>query len=151
MFYNNVRVGKGALLSVSASIQIDPNLEAAQTPYSFARMNDEKERAFEEIRQQYFPTAPPRLKAFYVFDELKLAERAKAGWFLNDPKDAHECNVLTSSVVHRADTIWLNYRQDQWSDYARKYWSGTMSANAFPEVLVHGALYFPRWREFPIK
>ena len=148
-FYNNVRVGKGALLSVSAGIEAEPAIENAHTPYSLSRLQDGKEKVFEEIRQTKFPTRPPRLKSLYVFDDFALVERALKEWFTNEPKIPHECRLLIGAVTHKADAVWLNANPEQWRENAVKYWEGAMTASPFPEVLVHGALYFPDWQKFP--
>ena len=74
LFYNNVRVGKGALLSVSAGIEAEPHIHNAQTPYSFARRDDAKEALFEDIRRTKYPHRPPRLKTLYVFDDYSLVQ-----------------------------------------------------------------------------
>lgn len=148
-FYNNVRVGKGGLLSISQAIEVEPVIAAAQTPYSADRINDPKEAVFEEIRRTKFPKCPPRLKALYVFDEYALVERALKEWFPQAPKIVHECRILLGSVIHKADTVWLNSHPNEWNESAEKYWQGIMTPSPFPEILVHGALYFPDWESFP--
>ena len=148
-FYNNVSVGKGALLSVSAAIRSERHIESAQTPYSFSRLSDGKEAAFENVRKNNFPTRPSRLKSIYLFDDYGLVERALTEWFKNEPKAVHECRVLAESTVHRADTAWLNCLPNDWEDCANKYWSGMMSVSPFPETIVDGAIYFPTYESFP--
>ena len=149
IFCHNVHIGKGALLSVSAGIEAEREIENAQTGYSLAHRNDEKERVFEEVRGESFPARPSRLKALYVFDDESFSKRAQQEWFADETKVAHECHALARSIIHHADTFWLNAHPDQWRDYANKYWSGEMSENPFPEVLIHGALYFPYWQQLP--
>ncbi len=61
----------------------------------------------------------------------------------------HECRLLVGAVTHKADTTWLNCHEDEWVNCANKYWSGLMSNDAFPEVIAHGAIYFPNYKEFP--
>lgn len=107
-FFNNVRVGKGALLSVSAGIEAAPAIENAHTPYSLSRMRDGGEQVFEEIRKTKYPTRPRRLKSLYVFDDYSLVERALREWFPNERKVPHECRLLLGAVIHKADTAWLN-------------------------------------------
>jgi hypothetical protein len=148
LFNHNVRVGKGALLSVSAGIAAEPHLENAQTPYSFFQLNDPKEQLFEEIRYAKYPMRPPRLKSLYVFDDYAFVERALREWFRQERKLVHECRLLLGSITHKADTVWLNAFQPQWAQNAERYWAGEMTDNPFPEVLVHGALYFPAWKSF---
>lgn len=149
MFYNNVRVAKGALLSVSAGIRAEPHIENAQTPYSFSRLGDGKEAIFENVRKDKFPTHPSRLKSIYLFDDYSLVERALAEWFSNESKTVHECRVLIGSAIHKADTTWLNSTPIDWEACASKYWAGTMSDTPFPETIIDGAIYFPTHEEFP--
>lgn len=149
LFYNNVSIGKGALLSVSAGIQAEPHLENAHTPYSLCRIDDRKERVYEKIRTEKYPTCPSRLKSVYLFDDPNLVERALNSWFRQEPKEVHECRLLAGAVTHKADTTWLNCHEDEWVNCANKYWSGLMSNDAFPEMIVHGAIYFPNYKEFP--
>jgi len=149
LFYSNVQVGKGALLSVSAGIEAEPHIHNAQTPYSFARREDEKEELFEKIRQTKYPHCPSRLKTLYVFDDYALVQRSLTEWFPNENKTVYECRVLSGAVIHKADAVWLNSFPHEWVANAENYWGGQMSENPFPEVLVHGALYFPGWEHFP--
>lgn len=149
IFYNNVMVGKGALLTVSAGIKAEPHLENAHSPYSISRINDEKEAVFEKIRNEKYPTCPSRLKTAYLFDDYELVERALKEWFQNEVKTVHECRVLSSSVIHRADTAWLNCHRNDWELCANKYWGGIMSEYPFPETIVDGAIYFPTYKSFP--
>ncbi|PLK49559.1 hypothetical protein C0V76_03735 [Uliginosibacterium sp. TH139] len=103
---------------------------------------------FEEIRSARYPTCPPRLKSLYVFDDYALVERALREWFQNERKVVRECRLLVGAVTHKADTAWLNAHPAQWAQFAERYWVGEMTDNPFPEVLVHGALYFPEWESF---
>jgi hypothetical protein len=148
MFKNNVRVGKGALLSVSAGIAAEPEIANAQTAYSLSRIEDKKEKVFEGIRQISYPHLPSRLKTLYVFDDISLVERALNEWFSAEEKSIHECRILTNSITHKADTTWLNCSEPQWRTNAERYWNGEMSETPFPEILVHGAIYFPGWEEW---
>ena len=149
-FYNNVMVGKGALSSVSAWIEADPAIANAQTGYSAHRSNDPKEVIFEQIRQQEYSGLPSRIgKTIYLFDDYSLAQRAQTEWFANAPKIVHECRVIKGTTLHRADSAWLNCPQQDWVSCARNYWGGRLSSVPFPEILVHGAIYFPEYRSFP--
>lgn len=149
MFYNNVMVGKGALLSVNAAISAEPHIENAHTPYSFSSLGDGKEEVFEKIRKREFPTQPSRMKSIYLFNDYSLVERALTEWFQNAPKSAHECRVLVNSAIHIADTAWLNCLPNDWEACARRYWGGLMSDHPFPETIVDGAVYFPEYKSFP--
>lgn len=149
IFYNNVYVGQGAILAASLVGQAGSIAEHIQTPYSIFNMNDEKERMFEEVRSSKYPNLPPRFKSFYVFDDIELAEQANREWFASEPRSILECRLIVGSTVHKADTKWLNSLSEEWSMMAEKYWSGAMSENSFPEILVQGGLFFPQWQDFP--
>jgi len=148
IFKNNVRVGKGALLSISAGIESEPAIHNAQTPYSLANIDNPKEKAFEIIRQKQYAMLPSRLKSLYVFDDYTLVERAINEWFSNESKAIRECRLLTGSISHKADTSWLNCMDHQWEEYAKNYWNGKDSNTPFHEVLVHGVIYFPDWEQW---
>jgi hypothetical protein len=148
LFFNNVRVGRGALLSVSAGIEAEPHIHNAQTPYSSAGCNDSKEALFEEIRRTRYSHRPSRMKTLYVFDDYSLVQRALMEWFPNKNKTVYECRLLLGSVTHKTDTVLLNALPNQWAVNAVRYWEGAMTDTPFPEILVHGALYFPEWESF---
>lgn len=149
MFYNNVMIGKGVIGSISALIKTHPDLEGIQTPYSLSRLGDAKEAAFESVRKLIYPEHPSRLKSFYLFDDYNIVEKALNDWFSNEQKTIHECRVISGSVIHKADATWLNCSSDNWEENANKYWSGIMSDNPFPEVIIHGSIYFPTFMTFP--
>ena len=150
IFYNNVSVGKGVLFSISAGIEAEPNIKNAHTPYSLNRINDHKERVFEEVRANKYPDRPSRMKAIYLFSSIEMAERAQSQWFNNDPKQILEVRIIKGSIVHYADANWLNCKQEGYHTFAERYWSGEMGDNPFLEVILHGAVYFPGWKCFPI-
>src|SRR5690348_4356782 len=76
MFYNNVRVSQGSLVSVSAI-----GLQGAVTLYSVAHRDREKEQLFERVRAQSYAALPTRLRALFVFDDLAIATLAQETWF----------------------------------------------------------------------
>ena len=148
LIHHNAKLGKGIIQSISCMAKINPELEGIVTPYYFFNMNDPKESLFEAIRKNAFSELPSRFKAFFVFDEYQLAEKALGGWFSNNNKEIEKCLLLPSCKTHRADTEWLNCKEIQWEEYAQKYWDGKMSESPFPEIVVEGSIYFPRWKEF---
>jgi hypothetical protein len=148
IFYNNTACGLGVIFSHSVISASAPFGDAVQSPYSAFNNNKEKERVFEEVRTKDFPELPSRLKAFYLFDHLKLAERDNREWFGNSPRTLVECRLLRDARFHRADCTWLNSSQDQWPEMARRYWSGEMSEAPFPEIVLHGGIYCLHWQNF---
>lgn len=150
ILFNNAIVGKGLIHSVSFMVELDPNLANAQTPYSIGTSEAEKERVFEEVRLARFSTLPSRIKAFYVFPSAEVAQRAQREWFASDPKVLLRAWIAQGSKVHQGDAQLLRGSRDSWSGNADRYWSGEMTGDPFPEVLVHGSLYFPDWKSFEI-
>ena len=44
------------------------------------------------------------------------------------------------------DARWLDcVDAGMWEGHASCYWRGIMTEQPFPEVLVHGAVFFPEW------
>lgn len=121
----------------------------AQTPYSFSRRDDSKERLFERVRAERYAALPTRLKSLFVFDDYSLVERAQREWFSDSPKLVYECRIAEGAITHRADAQLLNAHSEEWEENASLYWSGRMTTRPFPEILVRGALYFPNWQSFP--
>jgi len=144
VFYHNVNLGEGILATVSL-IAYSETINGFQTPYSFSRINDEKEMVFEQVRESLYPHLPSRFKSLYVFDLIETADKAKEEWFVNNQKDILECRIVDGSVLHRADATWLECSKPHWGENAKKYWSGETSDSPFIEVLVHGLVYFPKW------
>jgi len=148
IFYNNINCGEGVIFSTSFVETIIPNLKDVHTPYSLSNINDEKEKMFELIRKEHYRPKPTRLKSMFLFDSEQLAQKAIESWFQNERRKLHECKVASDASIHKADTYWLNCNEEDWIEFAHKYWTGEMSNSPFQEILVNGALYFPEWRDF---
>lgn len=148
LLHHNAKIGKGIIQSISYKANINPESEGIVTRYYFSSRNDPKENLFESIRTNEFSELPSRFKAFYVFDDYQIAEKALGEWFSNNNREIEECLLLPNCKTHRADTGWLNCKENQWEEYAQKYWDGNMSESPFPEILAEGSIYFPRWEEF---
>ena len=148
LLHHSAKLGKGIIYSISYTANINPELEEIGTPYSIFNLNDPKENIFESIRKNEFSELPSRSKAFFVFDDYKLAEKALGKWFSNNNREIEECLLFSNCKIHRADTEWLNCEENQWEEYARKYWGSKMSESPFPEILVEGPIYFPKWEKF---
>ena len=143
---NNARVGKGVLYSVSAIAAL-PGLSQAVTPYFLGAFNQPREIVWEKARP---PALPSRLKSFYCFESKDLAERAAREWFGNELRTPLELRIATTARVHRCDAKLLEAPEVDWQMSAERYWKGEMTEKPFPETLVHGAVYFPDWEQFPI-
>ncbi len=144
----NARLSEGLVPSVSLTATAE-GLENVTTLYHVGSAQDPKELVWEEIRQVEFPCRPSRRKALFLFDELNAARLAQEVWFPNETRYLLESRVVLPSLVHTADTRWLDTYEHQWESAARNYWSGVMTDNPFAEVVVHGMAYFPGWREPP--
>ncbi len=150
-FCNNVWVADGILGSVSAWIEAEPQIENAQTHYSFHRGSDPKEQVFERIRQEKFPHLPSRLKTFYLFESKASAEAMRNLWFPGESRQLVEARIWTRAKIHHADSRWLDGNESDWVSRAERYWLGDMTTDPRIEVIVHGAVYFPNWSSFPCR
>ena len=144
----NARLSEGLVPSVSLTATVE-GLENVTTLYHVGSVQDPKELVWEDIRQVEFPCLPSRRKALFLFDELNVARLAQKVWFPNETRYLLKSRVVLRSLVHRADTRWLDTYEHQWQSAARKYWAGVMTDDPFPEVIVHGMAYFPGWKEPP--
>lgn len=142
---HNAVLHEGLSLSVSA-IAEEPGLQNAVTPYALKVMNDPKEQAWENVRRAINPNLPSRSKSLYVFDREDLAQAAMAQWFPRERRSLIRTRVVAGSAMHRADARWLDcVDAGMWEGHASCYWRGIMTEQPFPEVLVHGAVFFPEW------
>lgn len=145
---HNAFLSKGLCFSISAVNQM-PNLENAVSPYALRAMTDEKEGVWEHVRTNEFPDLPSRKGAFFFLDDIELANQLKETWFKGQEKHVLEAYIRDDSNLHRADSRWLDCIPENWEENALRYWKGDMNENAIPEVLVHGAVYFPGWDKPP--
>ena len=146
MFYNNVRVNKGCLFSVSAMVA--NGLYGAVTPYSVAHRDRKKEHQFERVRVESYAVLPTRMGALFVFDDRAHVAHAQQTWFTGTPTNVYECRLFASSVRHKADSILLNTEAPDWDGNAHRYWQGQMTEQPLPEIIVFGGVYFPDWQSF---
>jgi hypothetical protein len=101
------------------------------------------------VRVAEYPHVPSRRGTIFLFDDLQFAERARDTWFPGEQRHLLEARIIKGSRVHRADAKWLDSTREHWEENARWYWSGDMTADPRPEVLIDGAVYFPGWRDPP--
>jgi hypothetical protein len=128
----------------------EPGLSEAVSHYSFAKLGDPKEAVWEGVRRQSFAHLPSRLKSFYCFENIDLADRAAKEWFGNESRTPLELRITTAAVMHRCDAKLLETTADDWPGSADRYWKGEMTNQPFPEIIVDGPVYFPGWEQFPI-
>jgi hypothetical protein len=148
LIQHNAGVGKGVVSSVSVIARM-PGLEAAVTPYSVSRRQDEKEVVWEVVRAQSFGQRPSRMKSLYCFDSKQLAESALRAWFPNEAREILRLRIIAGANIARCDAAWLDGYPVDWQQRARSYWSGDITDEPFVEVIVDGYVYFPDWERFP--
>jgi hypothetical protein len=146
---NNARVGKGVVWSVSA-IALLPGLSRAVTHYSVGATAKPKELFWEQVRAESYPALPSRFKSLYCFETRDFADRAARDWFGNEVRIPLELRIATAAIIHRCDAMLLERPETEWKQSAERYWNGEMTDSPFPEMLVHGAVYFPDWEQFPM-
>ena len=144
----NARIGRGVVTSVSVTATT-AGLEAATTPYHFTRQQNPKEQIWEAIRRSEFPSKPSRLKALFLFDALEATLKAQELWFPKEGRHLLRTRIISGAQTHVGDARWLDSLQKEWEEKARKYWSGEMTDDPMPELILHGAVYFPDWEEPP--
>ena len=148
LLLHNVALAEGICCSMSAFATL-PGLEDVVSPYAFGATGDQKEQVWETIREKVSPHHPSRRNAIFLFDDEGLADRLRQGWFGAEDRIKLEARIVEGSRVHRADAKWLDCVQSDWEIAALMYWTGNMTSEPVPEILVHGAVYFPKWREAP--
>ncbi len=145
---HNVFLSKGWCSSISY-INTMPNLENAVSPYSLRAMFDEKERVWENVRKNKFPYLPSRKGAIFLLDDFEFSNQLNETWFRGEERLVLEVYVKEDSILHTADSLWLDCISEHWEENALRYWKGDMRENAIPEVLVHGDVYFQDWEKPP--
>ena len=148
LLLHNAPLSKGFCFSISFVNQM-PNLENAVSPYALRVMFDEKEGVWEHVRKNKFPDLPSRKGAFFLLDDIELANQLNETWFKGEERHVLETYIRDGSNLHRADSRWLDCTTENWEENAMRYWKGDMNENAISEVLVHGAVYFPGWDKPP--
>ncbi len=149
LVFHNARLGEGIFWGASATAQL-PGLQNVISPYAAYHADREKEAVFEGVRACEFPGRPSRMKAFFLFDSLTRAEEAQRSWFGQEDRIVVETRIVAGSNRHRADARLLDAHKADWEANARRYWSGEVTADPRPEVIVHGLLYFPEWEKFSL-
>jgi hypothetical protein len=143
---HNVFLYEGLCRSISLDQAALPGIVSWQ---SLKGMIDEKEKTWERVRLATAPDAPTRNGAIFLFDDQALAQDRVAKWFGGQDRILLEARIVKGSSTLRTDAHWLDADRSHWEASARSYWSGEMSATPSPEILVHGAVYFPGWKNPP--
>ena len=146
----NAFLGKGFTSTMSAVAAATSNTGFV-SPYQTLNVNKEKEELWEKVRQDIAPTQPSRLGAIFMFEDETAVERARQRWFKDEQRLAVRVMAFPPpvSLLHRADTEWLNYPREEWGEAAAHYWHGTVSQSPLFELVVHGQVYFPDWEHRP--
>jgi len=148
MLPHNVFLSKGFSFSISA-VNLMDNLQGAVTPYGSGALFADKEQAWEAIRKAEFPDLPTRINALFLFESREVAQRATAEWFDKENRVLVRAQLANGSRTFRADARWLDgATTDNAEHRARRYWSGEMTPDPVPEIIVCGLVYFPDWEEW---
>jgi hypothetical protein len=142
--YHNVFLGKGFVRTVSAM-----DLADAVTPYSAHGRENPKELLWDETRKKVDLRLPSRLGAMFLVASEEVAHTIIAKWFSHENRNILRARVVVGSVAFIADAIWLDANEPDWPANSEKYWRGEQSLRPIPEVIVHGAVYFPDWEQAP--
>ena len=144
---NNIGIEEGRILTMSLVARM-PGLENAVTTYSMKAMDDSKETVWERVRSEEYPHRPTRLKALFLFNEREIGDEILNLWFGGEERIALQVRVIAGGTVAGADARWLETKEAEWEESARKYWEGKPTDNPLPEIILDGQAYFPEWREY---
>ena len=119
------------------------------TPYGATAQSSEKERIWERIRKAEFPDRPTRFNALFLFESKEFAEKGKNEWFGNESRRAVRVKLTVDARRFKGDAKWLdNVNANNTEDNARQYWTGQMTIDPRPEIIVCGWVYYPDGEEW---
>lgn len=148
LIFHNAFLGKGVVPSISLTNQI-PGLEDVVSPYSFKARSDEKEKLWERVRKEINEALPSRLGAFFVVESEDRAKEIAARWFAGEQRNIIKTRIVAGSKIFCADAHWLDSKEENWEEAARRYWNAEKSDRLMVEILVEGLVYFPDWENPP--
>ena len=139
---SNAELVDGFVRSVSSYSDIASGVGTSYSLSSLFNGNKQKEDVWERIREVEFSSLPSRKNALFLFDEINLACEANRKWFACSRDLVRVRLVEGYTVVHKADSRWLDTFENQWESAARNYWKGIMTMdNPFPEIVAEGMVY----------
>jgi hypothetical protein len=147
LFRHNIAINKGRITAVSLARLVHPEWESILSPYEAFTCEREKEEAFEKIRASEYDNCPTRLGSIFAFPTKETANRSNSLWF-NGKRVILEGTVTFASRIGTFDSQLLNARQEDWEVSARTYWSGKLSGDPFPEVLIDGVIQLSGWEPY---
>jgi hypothetical protein len=114
------------------------------SPYEAFTRERPKEECFEQLRAREFPGCPSRLGCIFLFPTRESAEARNAAWW-NGARVILEARIVSAASAGIFDARQLDAPADQWEPAARRYWSGDLTADPRPEVLVDGEVQLVGW------
>jgi hypothetical protein len=148
MLFNNARNKEGLCPSVSLMNQVQGQ-EDIISPQSLKGQSDPRELIWERVWMETDDKLPTRNGSLFVVAKEEAARFICDHWFHGQNRHIIATRILRDSTMFEADANWLECTEKDWEDSARKYWAGEMSDQPFPELLVHGCVYFPDWKKPP--
>jgi hypothetical protein len=148
LIYHNAFIAKGLVHSISFTSEM-AGLKDVVSPYSFRARFDDKEQLWERLRKETAAERPSRIGAFFLVETEDRAREIADRWFVGEQRRIIKTRVIEGSALFRADAHWLDSQTADWERSARRYWGEEQSEAPAPEILVHGAVYFPDWQEPP--
>ncbi|MFO0995291.1 MAG: hypothetical protein U1F33_01310 [Alphaproteobacteria bacterium] len=145
-----VSLSEGICSSISMIASL-PALDGSVPHFGLRLMSEEKENAWESIRLLTDPRLPSRRHSALLFDDESIAREAATRWFAPEVKHVLDVRIVWGTKLHLADARWLECDEERWHDHAQAYWTGEMTNDPLPEVLVDGLVYFPSWRRPPFR
>lgn len=147
MFCHNIALSKGQLIAVSLARQAHPEWEGILSPYEAFTREREKETIFERVRASIYPNCPPRLGSIFLFPTREAADKANSDWWSNQ-RQILLAKIVQAPRVGTFDAKLLDATSDEWEKSAHRYWSGEMTYNPSPEVLIDGIVQLYGWESY---
>jgi hypothetical protein len=77
----------------------------------------------------------------WLFDDYILAKTKGEEWEFNKQgRELLEVEITLLFKIFKADSKWLNCNPAEYTGNARQYWSGQMSSEPEPEILLDGKI-----------
>lgn len=147
MFSHNIFLSKGRVVAISLVRANTPGGTGMMSPYEASTSHKDKEEAFERVRASDFPDLPPRLGAIYLFPSIEAANSANELWW-SSKRVVLKAEIVLAQRIALVDSKLLNALPQDWESAARLYWSGEMTAEPAPEILLDGVIQLQGWEPY---
>ncbi len=140
---HNLALGQGILVSASL-LRETGYLPGAVSLHEIIHGNSEREKIFEQIRKDEYPTCPTRLGAIYLFENEKNAVDTASRWW-GDKCLVFPAEIRKKKSIGRFDAQHISMSSPDEISLARNYWAGEITPEPQIEILLTGSIYLIGW------